>query len=408
MDEAIGCTARELIYSEIAASDEVMRSLLENGTWRGELRHTTKDGTPVDADSRWTLLRNDNGEPMHILAVHTDITSRKEYEARFLRTQRMESIGMLAGGMAHDLNNLLAPIVMGVDFLKQGLRGENETVILETIEASARRGTDLVKQVLSFARGVEGSRIEVRLDMIIREIESIVANTFPKNIRFQSEIQHGLWPVVGDPTQINQVLLNLCVNARDAMPDGGRLTLAARNAEIDEQYSGMGTGIKVGRYIALEVADEGGGIAPELLDRIYEPFFTTKEYGRGTGLGLPTALGIVRSHGGVLNAYSEPGKGSVFKIYLPACADNAADVPLVTKVDSLPRGNGQTILVVDDEGAILSITKQTLEAFGYNVLAANDGARRADLCRKSRRHRPRPHRHADARHGRQRADRRAA
>ena len=302
-----------------------------------------------------------------------DLSDRKKIEKQFLRAQRMESIGTMAGGIAHDLNNLLVPIMLGVDLLRQFSPDEESLPIIETIEQSATRGQHLVKQILSFARGAEGSRIPVSLAHVVREVEEIAISAFPRNITFDMRLPKDLWMVSADPTQLNQVLLNLCVNARDAMPDGGRIEISLSNVEIDAQYAVMYQGVAPGRYVLMKVADTGQGIPKEIIDRIFEPFFTTKEIGKGTGLGLSTVMGITRSHGGFVNVYSEPGKGTIFKVHLPAQL-TLGETPAEPPVELLPRGNGELILVVDDQASVLAITKQTLEAFGYRVVTAEDGA----------------------------------
>ncbi len=373
--EALGKNVRTLLYFEPGPFDQAMRQLQRQGEWVGELEQMSKDGQPLTIEGRWTLVRDEAGRPKSVLAINTDITERKKLEAQFLRAQRMESIGTLAGGIAHDLNNLLAPVTMGVDLLKRFEPRPESQRILGNIERAARRGADLVKQVLSFARGVEGARVAVNLKHIVRDIEVIGHNTFPKNIRIDSRVPVDLWLVTGDPTQLHQVVLNLCVNARDAMPDGGTLTLEVRNEEIDPQYAAMNRGVAPGRYAVLEVTDTGCGMPKEVVERIFEPFFTTKEVGKGTGLGLSTVLGIVRSHGGFVNVSSEPGEGSSFKVYLPAQPKDGAVVADgdVARVE-VPHGKGEGVLVVDDETSILDITKETLESSGYRVFTAEDGA----------------------------------
>ncbi len=377
--EAVGSRFDSLLHVDQTKFDDAIRAIREKGKWNGEIEKVAKGGIKVISDESWTLLRDAEGLPKSILSIDSDITERKKIELQFLRAQRLESIGTLAGGIAHDLNNLLAPIVMGVDLIKQYDPNPRILPVIENIARSAKRGTDLVKQVLSFARGIEGIRSSLQVRTIIREVESIAASTFPKNIDIRTDVAPDIWLVTADPSQINQVLLNLCVNARDAMPDGGRLELTATNMEIDEQYAIMDRGVVPGRYIALQVADNGCGMPKEVVDRIFEPFFTTKEIGKGTGLGLSTVTGIVRSHGGFVNVYSEPGKGSVFKVYLPALADGAGEDAPDSKSGVLPRGNGELILVVDDEVSILEITKQTLETFGYKVMTAEDGAQAIGL-----------------------------
>ena len=372
--DAIGRSINELLYADPSAFLAATAQVLAQGEWNGEIEQFRRDGTPLIVEGRWTLLRDEKGRPKSVLAINTDVTERKKLEQQFLRAQRMESIGTLAGGIAHDLNNLLAPITMGVELLRRYEPNAKAKPIIDNIERSARRGSDLVKQVLSFARGVEGARVAMQVRHVVREIESIVENTFPKNIIVETYLPDALWLVTGDPTQLNQILLNLCVNARDAMPNGGTLTLRADNTDIDEQYAVMNRGVSPGRYVALSVTDTGIGMPREVIDRIFDPFFTTKEIGKGTGLGLSTVLGIVRSHGGFVNVYSEPGKGSTFKVYLPAQEGAAAGDPVQSEAEKFPRGNGELILIVDDEASILDITKQTLEAFGYRVITAEDGA----------------------------------
>jgi nitrogen-specific signal transduction histidine kinase/CheY-like chemotaxis protein len=331
-------------------------------------------------ECRWTLLRDEAGQPKSVLCLNTDITERKSIEAHFLRAQRMESIGTLAGGIAHDLNNLLAPILMGVDLLRHlgAATGPCEEVVA-SIERSAKRGSNLVKQVLSFARGAEGSRVAVHLNDVIGELASIIFNTFPKNITFETKVAGDLWLITGDPTQLNQVLLNICLNARDAMPQGGQLSVVAQNAVIDASQAPTQPAAALGRYVSIEVSDTGCGIPPENLEKIFDPFFTTKELGKGTGLGLATTLGIVRSHGGFVNVHSELGKGSTFRIHLPAQFDAALVGGQGPEEKEWSRGNGEWILLVDDEASILTVTQQMLEAFGYRVLTAEHGAQAVAL-----------------------------
>jgi PAS domain S-box-containing protein len=304
-----------------------------------------------------------------------DLSDQKRLEQQFLRAQRMESIGTLAGGIAHDLNNILAPILMAVQVLKMKTTEPQTKSILETIEVSSKRGADIVKQVLSFARGLQGERIEVQPVHLLKDIETIIRDTFPKNIRRDVYFPENAWTIQGDPTQLHQILLNLCVNARDAMPEGGNLAISVENVLLDNQYVAMNIQAKAGKYVIINVTDSGEGIPPELLDKIFDPFFTTKEVGKGTGLGLSTVMAIVKSHGGFVNVYSEVGRGSSFKVYLPAIETATTKSKRDTvSLTTLPRGNGERVLIVDDETSILTITSQTLEAFGYKTMTAGDGA----------------------------------
>jgi PAS domain S-box-containing protein len=330
-----------------------------------------KDGTRVPIFLGAASFEDNRDEGVCFIL---DLTDRKKLEQQFLRAQRMESIGTLAGGVAHDLNNILAPIMMSIDILKNIHDTPQTREILETIEVSAKRGADIVRQVLSFARGVEGERIEIQPKHLLKDLENIIKDTFPKDVHLQFVIPSGTWTVTGDPTQVHQILLNLCVNARDAMPNGGKLTIEVENCVFDEHYVAMNLQAKAGRYVKISVTDTGIGMPPAILNKIFEPFFTTKPVNKGTGLGLSTVMAIVKSHGGIVNVYSEPGKGTTFKVYLPATEiathEQANAAPRVT----MPRGSGETVLVVDDEDSILTITGKTLQAFGYRVLTATNGA----------------------------------
>jgi two-component system cell cycle sensor histidine kinase/response regulator CckA len=306
-------------------------------------------------------------------AIIRDITDKKRLEAQFLRAQRMESIGTLAGGIAHDLNNVLSPILTAVELLQMRLADESSQRLLNILHTNAVRGSKMIKQVLSFARGVEGEHIPLQPAHLIKEIVKILADTMPKNIEITFSIAPDLSGVSGDATQLHQVLMNLCVNARDAMPQGGNLRIEAENIEVDEHYARMNVEAKPGKYVSIGVIDTGIGITEQNLNKIFDPFFTTKEHGQGTGLGLSTVAGIVRSHGGFINVYSEIGKGARFKIYLPAIEAAQAATAQPSRRD-LPAGNGELILVIDDENAIREVARETLSAFGYKVMIASDGA----------------------------------
>jgi two-component system cell cycle sensor histidine kinase/response regulator CckA len=372
--DVLGRNIGAVLYTDPKKFEEVNGLAISQGEWQGELQHLTKNRGEITIEARWTLIRDDEGLPKSVLAINTDITEKKKIEAQFMRAQRMESIGTLAGGIAHDLNNILAPIMMSIDILKLTSDNPQAKSILQTIEVSAKRGADIVKQVLSFARGLDGERIEIQPRHLLKDLESIIKDTFPKNIQLHFEVPNDTWLILGDPTQVHQILLNLCVNARDAMPNGGRLTVSVENCVLDEQYVAMNINAKVGHYLKIGVTDSGTGMPPDIVDKIFEPFFTTKDISKGTGLGLSTVMAIVKSHEGTITVYSEQGKGTIFSVYLPAI-ETASDTKREASVQaSLPRGNGETVLIVDDEASILTITSQTLQAFGYRVLTASDGA----------------------------------
>lgn len=371
--EAWGKNASELLYDEPSPEMEAaLLQVLSKGMWQGELTKLTKSDKEILVASRWSLVCDAQGKPKSILTVDTDITEKKQLESQLFRAQRLESIGTLASGIAHDLNNILTPILAGAQLLPLKFPDVDERTrhILEILEINAKRGADLVKQVLSFARGVEGKRITLQLRHIIVELAKVLKETFPKSIEVSTDVPQNLWMVSGDSTQLHQVLMNLCVNARDAMPNGGTLIISAENLLIDENYARMNWGAKVGPYIVVTVSDTGIGIPREILDRIFEPFFTTKEVGKGTGLGLSTVLGIIKGHKGFVNVYSEPGTDTSFKVYLPAVEGME---PLSQEDFIPPTGQGELILVVDDEPAILEIIKTSLEAHNYKAIVASDG-----------------------------------
>jgi PAS domain S-box-containing protein len=363
--EVMGKVVTDLFYPDGDAREvqHAFDHVLRNGEWTGELQLQTKSGRRVIIESRWTLVRDGSGEPRSILSINTDVTDRRQLEQQFYRAQRLESIGTLAGGIAHDLNNVLAPIILGMGILKDRLTDSDSQEVLATITTSAKRGAEMVSQVLSFARGQEGRRLEIKVANLIDDVVRIARDTFPKNIEIVTEVEPRLPPIIGDPTQFHQVLLNLCLNARDAMPGGGRLTLSAQAR---------------GGYVVMYVDDTGPGIPPTVIHKIFDPFFTTKEAGKGTGLGLSTSQTIVRSHGGKMEVRSEPPHGARFEIHLPVAPVSTAPAssgePAAT-----PRGNGQTILVVDDEPSVRLVMRTALERAGYNVLPATNGREAIDV-----------------------------
>jgi len=385
-DEAMA-SATELLFSrdDQAGFDIAQKTLLEQGKWSGEFRKHTKEGHEVIVSSRWTLLRDEEGKPRSALVINTDITEKKKLEAQFLRSQRMEGIGTLATGMAHDLNNILAPILISAGALRWELSPQERELAISRIELSVKRGADIVQQVLTFGRGVSGERAAIRPAEVLEEVAKIIGQTFPKNIELTLDAQRGLWPVMGDKTQIHQVLLNLCINARDAMPRGGGLCLEAQNLQVDEHYvqtAQVDEQIRPGPYVLMRVADTGEGIPPGNLEKIFDPFFTTKELGKGTGLGLSTVLGIVKSHQGFVTVESEVNRGTTFKIWLPAAPD-AVNGSSREISESVPRGHGEVILIVDDEANILSASRRILEQHGYKAMWANSGGEALSIFRRN-------------------------
>lgn len=326
--------------------------------------------------TRWIAARGsvfcEDGTPIRMLGVNTDVTEKKQLEAQFLHAQRLESIGTLASGIAHDLNNILTPILSVAQLLLLKLPDldDRDRQLIKLLESSGRRGADIVKQILSFARGIEGEPTTLNVGHLLREVKEILQQTLPKSIEIQSQIPSDLWLVSADATQLQQVIMNLCVNARDAMPDGGTLRLTAENIRVDDYFAQFHLGAHEGAYVVLTITDTGTGIPPEIIHRIFDPFFTTKAVGKGTGLGLSAVMGIVKSHGGFIDTESQVGQGTQFKVYLPAAIDAVPE----TEIDAeIPSGQSELILVVDDEAAICEATKTTLEIHNYRVLTAKDG-----------------------------------
>ena len=371
-EEAVGRSNLDLMQVAPEKFSAAERELLETGSWSELVEQKTKDGVTVVVNSRWTLVRDEHKRPKSVLVINTDLTETKKLESQFLRAQRLEAIGTLASGIAHDLNNILAPILMSVGFLRKGNANPETESFLNIIETSAERGAGIVKQVLTFARGVEGDRVRLEPKNLVDELAKIMVQTFPRNIDIQIQMPPDLWPVAADATQLHQVLLNLCVNARDATPPGGRITVSAKNVDVDRHLVAMNPGAQVGPHVAFSVADTGAGMSAETMQKIFDPFFTTKEVGKGTGLGLATVVGIVKSHAGFLTLKSYLGVGSTFTVFIPAAQQTEAPSG-PAEAGPISDGGGRRVLLVDDEPAIREAVGYTLQASGYRVFTAEDG-----------------------------------
>ncbi len=373
LDEAIGRNVNELLYNDkLSQPMDAKKSISEKGEWNGDLHQVTKVGEDIIVESRWTLVRDNGEKPISILVINTDVTEKKNLESQLLRVQRMESIGTLAGGIAHDLNNILTPIMLSLQMLKEEFKDEKSQKLLTILENNSLRGANLIKQVMSFVRGIECERKPLLVKYLISEFEKIAKETFPRNIEVRADLPSDLWTISGDATQLHQVIMNLCVNARDAMPYGGVLSISAENFFVDKNYTQIHTDAKVGSYVVITISDTGTGIPPKIMDRIFDPFFTTKEQGKGTGLGLSTALAIAKSHGGFINVYSEVKKGTEFRVYFPAIKTEISEAG--EQQPELLFGDREWILVAEDEEPIRDVTFSTLEKRGYKVLMAQDGA----------------------------------
>ncbi|MEQ2006851.1 MAG: PAS domain S-box protein [Limisphaerales bacterium] len=373
LEEAVGQNPRILKSGEHdnAFYQNLWATILHGEVWHGEIVNRRKDGSLYTEDTVITPVKDEHGETTHFVAIKQDITEKKLLEAKFLRAQRLEGLGALAGGVAHDLNNVLAPILMASELLKTQATDPRTRDLLGMIEGNSQRGAGMIRQILAFARGTAGDKVSMQVKHLIKDISRMMKDTFPPNIRTELHVDEKLSLVQGEPTELYQVLLNLCVNARDAMPNGGTITVTAANVLLDETYAHLSHEAPPGHYVVLTVADTGCGIPPEIQAKVFDAFFTTKEPGKGTGLGLATVKDIVTGHGGFIHLYSEVGVGTQLKIYLPAVGgEEAAGDTIFLK---LPTGHGELILVVDDEAAVREIVKATLEANGYRVVLADDG-----------------------------------
>lgn len=361
------------VYINPSDRDRFQQLMTEQGHVKDfELKLRRKDGKKITVLETATAVQDKNGKIVAYQGIIRDVTEKKELERQLFQSQKMESIGLLAGGIAHDLNNVLTPITMAIQLLHEKLPDERSQRLLETLDSNANRGADIVKQVLTFARGAEAEYTALHPENLIEEITSITQHTFPKTIEIAADIADDLQTIRGNATQLHQVLLNLCVNARDAMSEGGRLSIEAENFTINEEYARKHHDAKPGVYVRISVIDNGTGMPPHILERIFEPFFTTKEMGKGTGLGLSVMHSIVQSHGGFTDVQSEVGKGSNFMVFLPVDSTTTTE-PEVDEKAKIPRGNNELVLVVDDEESMRILTKEILENYRYRVITAKDG-----------------------------------
>jgi PAS domain S-box-containing protein len=372
--EMVGRNVRDVVRGEDApAVEDFIRRALVDGeeVARVEFRITHKDGSSHILQSAGRGLP-DAGADRLLVVTSRDVTEGRLLEEKFRRAQRLEAIGSLASGVAHDLNNILTPMLMASTLLKDRLATEHDREILAMVEMGAQRGASIVKQLLSYSRGGEGARVCVQVRHLIKEMVALMHETFPRSIEIEQRCPASLWTVQADATQIHQVLMNLCVNARDSMPVGGRLRIAAENLRLGEAEAKEHPEALPGPYLRISVEDTGTGISREALHQIFDPFFTTKALGKGTGLGLSTVMGIVKAHKGFIAVSSTVGSGSRFDVYLPASGKQEGEKPLY-RGGRVLMGNGELVLVVDDEEEVLLATRDILAKYQYGVLTARGG-----------------------------------
>ncbi|NBB85524.1 MAG: PAS domain S-box protein [Bacteroidetes bacterium] len=368
--EAVGATVQSLLHETGDTTyAEVRNQAQEQGAWSGELAHQTRSGRTVHVDSRWSRAAAHEASGAAFLVVNTDITERKDLEQQVRRAQRMESLGKLAGSVAHDVNNVLGPILMSLEMLETVATDDRSQRLIQALASGAERGAGLMRQLLSFARGSEGAPKVMPLGPVLDELKGMIGDTIPANIDTTFTIAPDLHQVKGDATQLHQVFMNLVVNACDAMEEGGTLTVRAENVTIDADVPTHLEALP-GTYVRVSVADTGPGMAPDVREKIFDPFYTTKA--DGTGLGLSTTLGIVRGHHGFIDLDTEPGEGTTFEVYLPVAYEEAA--PDAAVASPIPRAEGQHVLLAEDEVGLRLVTKRVLEAQGYVVHAAANGA----------------------------------
>ena len=373
--EVLGKKLPPSMSLQAEAFQTALRTVQESGEWSSEIRIVANHGGEMELFMRWVLLHAGNEKPEEILVLSEDAGELRQLKEDRLRSHRHECVGTLAGGIAHDLNNVLQPISMFLDLLRHRLPDAESREMLDAVEANLRRATELVRQILTFSSGVRAEQRSVDIPELISEVTNFIRPTFPKTIHLQVSVQENIHAVLGNPTQVEQVLLNFSVNARDAMPDGGRLRLEASNFRVDESFAKQHPQAKPGNYVRITVSDTGHGIPRPLRKKIFEPFFTTKGPEKGTGLGLATAVGIIRNHGGFLTLDTEEGCGSSFHAFLPASLAPAEHRPASapSAEERQTSGHGETILLVDDESTVLKVMTRSLEKSGYRVIPAEDG-----------------------------------
>jgi PAS domain S-box-containing protein len=371
-ENAIGCAMSKIVPGDAELFARAAPALLSAGEWTAEIEQTRADGSHIRLKMRWSLLCTAAGNPTAILLMNTDLAEAQRAESRYLRTQRLETVGALAGGIAHDLNNILSPILMSIGVLRGTTQDPAAQRMLNIIETSAQRGTGVVKQVFTFARGLDGERVLLQPKHLVNDVSKLIAPTLPRNIDLRTEFPADLWTVNGDPMQLHQVLLNLCVRARDAMPGGGTLTIGAENVAVDARSANAHGAARTGPHVLLRVADTNaapaaGSTALFTVVRNEPPAAPTDES------DLATVRRILETHGGFFSVENAPDNGTIFKAFLPALAESVKEAESVD-LGPVPRGNGELVLIVDDEMLIRETLVQTLQANGYQVYTAEDGS----------------------------------
>ncbi len=362
--------------------DDLWNTISAGKIWSGTMINKRKDDQLYTEEMSISPIRDASERIVNYVAVKRDISEHLRLTEQFQQAQKMEAVGLLAGGVAHDYNNMLS-VILGYTELALGKIDPDQPLHadLEEIYKAAMRSTDITKQLLAFARKQTINPVVLDLNQNVQNMIKMLRRIIGEDINLSWEPQAGLYPVKMDPAQIDQLLVNLCVNARDAITDVGKIIIETKNTVFDEVYCAQNLGFEAGEYVMLAVTDDGSGMEKEILDHVFEPFFTTKGMNQGTGLGLSTVYGIIRQNNGFINVYSEPGNGTTFKVYLPRCLGRKLDSRL-ERVTETPYSQGETVLVVEDEPSLLKLNIRMLEKLGYRVLAAHTPGEAMRLAEK--------------------------
>jgi PAS domain S-box-containing protein len=372
-DEALGRPIHEVLRIDPALSEGATARVIRDGEWRRVIKLPAMDDRPLVIDSHMTLVRDEAGNPKSILTINSDITAQVAMEERLHKAERLEALGQLTGGIAHDFNNLLTVITLNADIMIRVLaEREDMCHLAEMTKQAAKRGAALTHRLLAFARQQALEPMSIDVHALLADTEPLLRRALREDIVLAVLEEPGIWPALVDPAQLENAVLNLCLNARDAMPDGGRLTIEAANATLDQDYADSHSEVEAGDYVAITVTDSGTGIAPEHLAKVFDPFFTTKEFGLGTGLGLSMVYGFVKQSHGHITIYSELGHGTNVKMFLP----RATAPPDTIDDDAMPQeevGGSETILLVEDDELLRGNVARQLTRLGYHVIACANG-----------------------------------
>ena len=370
----------QLLYDDAVDFRAARAQVLAHGEWNGQIRQKKRDGKPVTVEGHWTLVRDEHGEPQSILAINTDITEKLLIAEQFEQAQRLESVGQLTGGVAHDFNNLLTVILGNAELLLEALPAESRLRgLTEMTRMAAVKGAELTHRLLAFARRQALQPKPTDVNQLLREMDALLRRTLSEDIDIDLSLSDDGWQAMIDPSQLESAVLNLCINARDAMSKGGRLTIETANVDLDGGYVSGNLGATAGSYVMVAISDSGCGIASENLDRVFDPFFTTKEFGKGTGLGLSMVYGFIKQSNGHVKLYSELGQGTTIKMYLPRAQETRPE-PVVQEGTGTPGGN-ERILVVEDDALVRQSAENILSGLGYDVTAVSNGPAALDMLR---------------------------